>query len=143
MVTRSRAKRVGEQIEAVVIERRGFEAVDREAVDAPDAVANDGTPVEVKACKRRISNGSGETAGRWYLRRRAHEALLEEGGDYLLVVYDEADGSLEVLDEQLVPADVVDAIVSAGSWSRVRSRGEETVAKLRHSVVSDVGEGSA
>lgn len=137
-MSRSRSKVVGEAIEDQVIASHPLEDVESEAVDAPDAVASsDGTEIEIKACRRRVSNGDHSVHGRWYIRRRAHEALLEAGGYYLLVVYEEDDGELEIVDEQLRRADVVDELIDrCSSWSRVRSRGEETVAKLTHFYVS-------
>lgn len=141
-MSRAQAKTVGDELEARLIEQRGLQQLDVEAIDAPDALASDDTPIEVKSCRRWISNGRGRTAGRWYLRRRAHDALLEAGGYYLLAVYEERDDELVIVDDQLIPADVVDAIVPASSWSDVR-RDCEAVAKLRHSAVSSVEEGSA
>lgn len=133
-MSRAQAKAVGERIEALVIERRGLTQLDLEAIDAPDALGSDGTPVEVKACRETISNGDAYgTAGRWYLRQRAHEELVAQGGDYLLVVYREtSDDDLEVVREELVPATIVGSLVS--TWTDV-ARDGEAVAKLSHRVL--------
>lgn len=93
-------------------------------------VLEDGTPVEIKGARVEISNGPGSVvSGRWFIKRAAHDRLLEAGGAYLLVVYDPAlDG--EIVSRAIVPATVVDGLLE-GRWSDVDAdRSEDVVAKL-------------
>lgn len=119
----ARSKALGEEIEEIVIddletvepvedEDAAIDAVALEAVSIP---AN--AEIEIKACSRRISDGSRSRRGRFYLRRRQHEQLLERGAWYLFVVYEsDDDGEIEeIVGTLAVPARVVDSIVS--SWS--------------------------
>lgn len=72
------------------------------------------TPVEVKATRLRVNEGSSQRRGRWWLRESSHHALVEADGEYALGVYDPApDGG--VLSLALRPAWWVGERVSA--WS--------------------------
>jgi hypothetical protein len=125
-------------MEALAVERHGLEPVPGDEVEEPDARGTDGTPIEVKACRERIENGDEYgAAGRWFLRKRAHDALLAQDGCYLLVVYDGEADPLEVLRESFLPATYVDHLVT--SWTPVDRRGEEAVAKLSHAGVVPEG----
>ncbi|AXR77687.1 hypothetical protein [Natrarchaeobaculum sulfurireducens] len=94
------------------------------------------TPVEIKGCQIRTSNGSRSTRGRFYVKRAAHERLLEAAGMYLFVVYVPRPG-LPQLARALVPASIVDELLR-GKWYDVGgSRSESEVAKLTWSHVID------
>jgi hypothetical protein len=70
-------------------ERRACERFDLDSRDEPhyDAV-RDGVPIEVKGCQRWLSAGADKRErGRFRLWSNAHEALVDEGGEYLFVVY--------------------------------------------------------
>lgn len=68
------------------------------------------TVVEVKSCRLEYRN----RRGRWWIRRRNHERLLDEGGEYVLSVY--RSSTAEVLRQALVSAVTVDAIVDGDWW---------------------------
>ncbi|WP_436343756.1 hypothetical protein [Natronorubrum sp. FCH18a] len=92
------------------------------------------TPVEIKGCQIETSNGSRSTRGRFYVKRNAHDQLLEAGGMYLLVVYLPRPGLPQVA-RAIVPATIVDELLS-GRWYDVGgSRSEQEVAKLAWSHV--------
>ena len=94
------------------------------------------TPVEIKGCQIETSNGSRSTRGRFYVKRGAHEQLLEASGMYLLVVYLPRPGLPQVA-RAIVPATLVDELLS-GRWYDVGgSRSEQEVAKLAWSHVID------
>ena len=94
------------------------------------------TPVEIKGCQVETSNGSRSTRGRFYVKRAAHERLLEAAGMYLFVVYVPRPG-LPQLARALVPASIVDELLR-GKWYDVGgSRSESEVAKLTWSHVID------
>ncbi|ELY46169.1 hypothetical protein [Natronorubrum tibetense] len=94
------------------------------------------TPIEIKGCQIETSNGSRSTRGRFYVKRGAHEQLLEAGGMYLLVVYLPRPGLPQVA-RAIVPATLVDELLS-GRWYDVSgSRSEQEVAKLAWSHVID------
>ncbi|WP_440769911.1 hypothetical protein [Natronorubrum sp. DTA28] len=94
------------------------------------------TPIEIKGCQIETSNGSRSTRGRFYVKRSAHEQLLEAGGMYLLVVYLPRPGLPQVA-RAIVPATLVDELLS-GRWYDVGgSRSEQEVAKLAWSHVID------
>ncbi|ELY97900.1 hypothetical protein C481_18230 [Natrialba asiatica DSM 12278] len=92
------------------------------------------TPVEIKGCQIETSNGDRSTRGRFYVKRAAHEQLLEAAGMYLLVVYIPRPGLPQVA-RAIVPATLVDELL-AGRWYEVGgSRSESEVAKLTWSHV--------
>ncbi|MFC6716254.1 hypothetical protein ACFQGT_07885 [Natrialbaceae archaeon GCM10025810] len=87
------------------------------------------TPVEIKACQFETSNGARSTHGRFYVKRAAHERLLEAAGMYLFVVYLPRPGLPQVA-RAVVPASIVDELLR-GRWYDVGgSRSENEVAKL-------------
>ena len=91
-------------------------------------------PVEIKGCQIETSNGSRSTHGRYYVKREAHEQLLETAGMYLLVVYLPRPGLPQVA-RAIVPATIVDELLR-GRWYDVGGdRSEEEVAKLAWSHV--------
>ena len=95
-----------------------------------------GTPVEIKACQIETGNGGRPTRGRFYLKRRAHDRLLEAAGSYLLIVYLPRPGLPQVA-RAIVPASLLDELLR-GRWYDVDGdRSEETVAKLAWSHVID------
>ncbi|AFZ71413.1 hypothetical protein [Natronobacterium gregoryi] len=96
------------------------------------------TPVEIKGCQIRTSNGSRSTRGRFYVKRDPHEQLLEAAGMYLFVVYLPRPGLPQVA-RAVVPATIVDELL-AGRWYDVGgSRSENEVAKLAwpHVIATD------
>ncbi len=94
------------------------------------------TPVEIKGCQIETSNGDRTTRGRFYVKRDAHEQLLEAAGMYLLVVYIPRPGLPQVA-RAIVPATIVDGLLT-GRWYEVGgSRSESEVAKLAWSHVID------
>ncbi|MBZ6495630.1 hypothetical protein [Natrinema longum] len=93
-------------------------------------------PVEIKGCQIETSNGSRSTRGRFYVKRAAHEQLLEAAGMYLFAVYLPRPGLPQVA-RAIVPATLVDELLS-GRWYDVGgSRSESEVAKLAWSHVID------
>ncbi|ELY90872.1 hypothetical protein [Natrialba taiwanensis] len=99
-------------------------------------VVERGTPIEIKGCQIETSNGDRSTRGRFYVKRTAHEQLLEAAGMYLLVVYIPRPGLPQVA-RAIVPATIVDELL-AGRWYEVGgSRSEQEVAKLAWSHVID------
>ena len=89
------------------------------------------TNVEVKAAQEYTSNGSARsTPGRWYVKRDAHQRLLETRGVYLLAVYttDADAGHCRLLAQLVVPASLLDEHL-AGRWYD-SGRREGMVAKL-------------
>jgi len=118
----ARSKRLGERTEATIIQRVDglAPASDRDAhhdavaerTISPDQVpmggtplVERGTPIEIKSAA--VVVGEAERRGRWYLRRRQHEALLDSAGAYLLAVTT-PDPDREPLARLLAPASIVD-----------------------------------
>lgn len=103
----------------------------------------DGTPVEIKACKQSTSNGVGDVPGRWFFKGRddgQHAHLLEQAGAYLLVVYSDVDDDDRELVELLVlPATIVDELL-ADAWYD-SGRREGAVAKLHWTNILDDNRG--
>lgn len=90
------------------------------------------TPVEVKACRVTVSNGSGSTKGRFYLKRKSHRQLVDADGVYLLAVYDpDADDDADAVRAMVfVAATGVDRVVD--TWTDAEVGGADAeVAKLR------------
>jgi len=92
------------------------------------------TPVEIKGCLPNVSNGSGTTTGRWYIKRETHEQLLQARGHYYLVVYAPVPHT-PIIAETIVPAAVIGDLLD-GSWSN-SGRQEGEVAKLSWKKVID------
>ena len=94
------------------------------------------TPVEIKACQLETSNGNRWTHGRFYVKRQAHDQLLEAAGMYLLVVYLPRPGLPQVA-RALVPASLFDELLRDRWYDVGGSRSESEVAKLAWSHVID------
>lgn len=56
----------------------------QEEVDAPIGLIPDGTKGEVKSCIPEY----GDCYGKWWIRRRNHQRLLEDGGVYIFAIID-------------------------------------------------------
>lgn len=105
-----------------------IQLVDDDMIDGRtvDAIETDGghtvvepeTPIEVKACRIEVSGGR---SGRWWLRKRNHETLVEDDGVYALGVYDERAETVRRL--SLVGASTMDILVE-GRWCDAGSRHE-------------------
>lgn len=99
------------------------------------------TPVEIKACQLLIQRrSSSKGPGQWYVKQRAHERLLEAGGAYLLVVYQNGEATdtdrLDVLRRIVIPATIVDELIT--SWSNAGAgRDEGAVARVPWSRIYD------
>jgi hypothetical protein len=132
MSSRLHPKNAGDAVEAAVIDATpGFESVtdgDDRRFDA--RVSSTGRPVEIKAALPEVSNGGDQSVpGRWYVKRSAHEALVEDDGLYSLHVYKPVDG-LPIIASRTVSARRV-SIHLDGSWYDVDGdRSEQEVAKL-------------
>lgn len=87
-----------------------------------------GTPVEIKGAQRRLASGG---RGRIYVRKRQHERLVEEGGVYLVAVYDPRPGrNQQILAMAVIPASVLDEVLPDG-WTDVHGdRAEEGYRQL-------------
>ncbi|MXV63873.1 hypothetical protein GS429_17760 [Natronorubrum sp. JWXQ-INN-674] len=94
------------------------------------------TPVEIKGCQIETSNGDRSARGRFYVKRSAHDQLLEAGGMYLLVVYLPRPGLPQVA-RAIVPATLVDELLADRWYDVGGSRSEQEVAKLAWSHVID------
>jgi len=150
-------KASGDALEAAVIQRvDALEAVTDYVATWHDAVTTDllvpdnrlpfygiclveaETPVEIKGCQIRTANGRSSARGRFYVKRDAHDQLLEAAGMYLLVVYMPRPGLPQVV-RALLPASLLDEHLR-GRWYDVDgSRSENQVAKLSWSVLIDPG----
>ncbi|WP_436924937.1 hypothetical protein [Halosimplex amylolyticum] len=95
-----------------------------------------GTEVEIKgACVVR-SNGSRQSAGHWYIKRAAHEKLLDTGGVYLLAVYAPYEDT-PILRSAIIPASILDEELG-GRWYEVDAdRSEKEVVQLSWPVIID------
>jgi len=95
------------------------------------------TPIEIKATLVVRSSGKGsQRNGAWYIKRKAHDQLLEAGGVYLLVVYVQRRGR-EHLARIVVPAATIDDFLQ-DKWYEVRAdRSENEVAQLVWTEVID------
>lgn len=84
-----------------------------------DAYSPGGLPVDVKAARYRVSQGSSSRRGRWWFQRENHRDLVDHGGMYALLVYDDRDDAGDVaavvVYAALVPAKFVSAIM--GAWT--------------------------
>lgn len=87
-------------------------------------VIEPGQPVEIKAARAVISNGTRSRCGRFYLTRAQHEQLLEAGGVYLFAIYVEGDdGDPELLGLLAIPAVIVEEELRA-TWYEVDHRSD-------------------
>lgn len=94
------------------------------------------TPIEIKgACVAR-SNGDRDSPGHWYIKRDAHDQLVDGRGAYLLAVYAPRPQT-PILRSVLIPASLLDEHLR-GRWYDVTSdRSETRVAQLSWPVVID------
>lgn len=142
-------KRAGSNVEAVVIDTEpGLEYVGDSEAEWHDAqttklltptaerpvdgvcVVEDGTPTEIKAVIPEHQNGR---SGTFYIRRKAHDQLLDAGGVYYLTVYAPKPDT-PLLASRITPAATVDRLlqdywydngrreVAKLSWPRVISK---------------------
>jgi len=142
-------KRLGDDLEdALVATHEPLEGVDDEVCEWHDAYATQlwtpsgrlpfvgiclvetDVPVEIKTAQRSTSNGNRQTHGRWYLKRDAHQQLLEAGGVYLLAVYTATAGGdqCRLLAQLVIPAALLDDHLADRWYDSGRAEGE--VAKL-------------
>lgn len=147
------SKAIGELVEDVVVDAvDGIDPVDEADDYWHDAVStgpigaradlatagldlddvDDGTPIEIKGARYRISEGTGEAIGRFYIRQKQHGKLLDAGGVYLLAVYRptqgvEGDFDLELAGLVVASANVVET--TRNSWYELDRR--ETYTQVR------------
>lgn len=90
-----------------------FEFVQDLNIDRNDRpVVPAGTKGDAKSCY--VTYEDGDRAGRWWIDRENHEALVDADGEYALAVIDGATGDVERL--ALVPARSVDALIDGDWW---------------------------
>jgi len=150
------SKAIGDSVESVIINREsGLEYVGDSVATWYDArtveclspsherpflgvpLVEKGSWIEIKgACVVR-SNGTHQCAGHWYIKRPAHESLLEAGSFYLLAVYAPHDGT-PILRSVIIPASLLDEEL-AGRWYDVNAddRADREVAQLSWPIVID------
>lgn len=87
------------------------------------------TPVEIKATLVVRSSGKRQRNGAWVIKRAPHEQLLEAGGVYLLVVYQQRRGR-EHLARMIVPAATVDDHIEDKWYDVSGDRSEQEMAQL-------------
>jgi len=94
-----------------------------------------GTPVEIKSAQTRLASGQ---RGRFYLRQRQHERLLDAAASYLFAVYNPRDRSVEAI--AIMPASLVDELLPDGWTSVDADRSERGYRQLGWSRVFDPAE---
>ena len=150
-MSRAASKAIGERLEEIVVDAADElqEATVPESFDGaaedywydaqPDVAlfANDdvpmvgicviepGQPVEIKAARTTISNGTRSRCGRFYLTRRQHEQLIEQDGVYLFAIYvdEDDDGDPELLGLLAIPAVIVEEELR-NTWYEVDGRSD-------------------
>lgn len=91
-----------------------------------------GVEVEIKAAQLRLASGA---RGRFFIRKRQHERLVEEDGAYLFAVYHPR--GHEVVAMAVMPASILDELLPDG-WTTVEGdRSEEGYRQLAWSRVLD------
>jgi hypothetical protein len=98
------------------------------------------THVEIKATQRRVSNGSRDRPGCWYIKRDQHDQRHEERACYLLTIYDDAGAAREVVEIVLAPASIIDECV-ADRWYDVDRREGEVAQLPWPQILGDSGGG--
>jgi hypothetical protein len=127
--------RIGEHVEEHVRDKLDLLPYDGNEFDAVTGTLT-GTPCEIKAARRRYSNGR---TGRLQIGRQQHERLQERGGLYVLVMYRvHEQHSVAILDSQIRSPASVDRLLAGRSWCSHDKRGE--AAQLPVSEVFDVDE---
>jgi hypothetical protein len=147
------SKRSGDEVDHLVVERvpalrsvpdteaRGHDAVATRAIAPSEALPLatplllPGRPVEIKAAQTRLASGA---RGRWYLRQRQHESLVDAGGYYVLACYAPTRPTHEIRGLVGVPASIVDEHLPDG-WIDVQDdeRREEGYRQLAWSRLID------
>lgn len=94
----SHSRKYGSEAERYVVEDRGL-VVDHS--DWHDAKTQSGEPVEIKAAKRRMSNGR---PGRFLIRKGPHQRLQRADGWFVWVVYRGRGRGIDVLKTKMVRA---------------------------------------
>lgn len=88
----------GEAVEMWVCGKYGFDYVDE---THHDAATESGKPIQIKGCRKWVSNGSDKRCrGRAKFWEKDHEYLKEESGLYLLVVYEQDHDEMYDIDVQ-------------------------------------------
>ena len=102
-------------------------------------VAKRGTPVEIKTVALRKVDGDSTRRGDVHVRKHAHEWLLANAGEYIIVVYDEASSVGDVDPEEfevhairMLPAGAVDGQIT--TWCR---GGSDKIARIPWSRLMD------
>lgn len=130
------AKEIGEEMEwEIGTNDPDLELVGDGEADWFDARRSDGTETEIKTCAFRISDGESSRRGRFLIKRRAHNRLLEAGGRYRFGVYLQGDREIVVVVD--VPAEVVEEEIER--WNDPDSKNYE-FAQLRWPRVIPVDE---
>jgi len=95
-----------------------------------------GTAVEIKgACVVR-SNGNYDRSGAWYIKREAHQRLLDADGVYLLAVYAPRPET-PILRSVIIPASLLDEHLDDRWYDVDADRSEDEVAQLTWTVLID------
>lgn len=143
--SRAEPKATGEDVEALVIDavdglqaagnaEAFYDAVAMAAIGPRTApgVSFGGTPlvaadtlVEIKACKRHVSNGArGQRPGRWLIPIDQLDAMVSEAGVFLLAVYEDHEEAKRLVEMVVVPASLLEEHLR-DSWYEVdRHKGE-------------------
>ena len=88
--------------------------------------------VEIKAAQLRLASGA---RGRFFIRQRQHQKLLDEDGAYLLAVYHPRDHEVRAM--AVIPACILDEVLPDG-WTEVRGdRAEKGYRQLAWSRIID------
>lgn len=132
-------------IERLVCRLRGLEHVPDDEIEAYDARFErasdhvlDGRPVEIKSCLPWITDGTRRRRGRYWIRRGAHDDLVERDGVYVFVVVDPTStiDDPEVIAHTTVPANK--AFSEWLTWSPTGSRHRaEYAAQFSHARLFD------
>lgn len=101
-------------------------------------VIEPGQPVEIKAARAVISNGTRDRCGRFYLTRTQHEQLLEAGGIYLFAIYVEGDDDPELCGLLAVPAVIVEEELRP-KWYSVDGRSDYYQISARRLPIDGLG----
>lgn len=92
----SSRRSIGSLIEKTVCKKYGLESDHSEKADAK--YSSTGTPVEIKAAKRRISAGSrGTVEGRFAIFEDSHNSLRRRSGYYVFAVYEIHNSNINIL----------------------------------------------
>lgn len=104
--------------------RDKFDAIDQHTSNLfPDHAATD---VEIKAC--RIGRGRrSQSTGRICVRESQHKDLLDAGGDYVLVTYEQIGDRLTYIGDHVrVSAETMDDLIQRYAWSARDSAGVQS-----------------